>query len=165
MTKMMQKTDLNPFIINWNHLILLHGPPGGGKTSLARAIAQKLAIRLTGHFSEFKLVEINAQALFSRYFGESAGLVEKAFKSVIELAQRADHGEDNTLVCVVIDEVESLASSREKAVEGNEVADALRATNELLIALDKIRHIQNIMVFCTTNLQSAVVCVIDVDSA
>jgi DNA polymerase III delta prime subunit len=165
MTKMMQKTDLNPFIINWNRLILLHGPPGSGKTSLARAIAQKLAIRLTQHFSKFKLVEINAQALFSRYFGESAGLVEKAFQAVIDVAQQADQGEENTLVCVVLDEVESLAGSREKAVEGNEVADALRVTNELLIALDKIRHSQNIMVFCTTNLQSALVRVVEVDYA
>jgi pachytene checkpoint protein 2 len=165
MTKMMQKTDLNPFIINWNHLILLHGPPGSGKTSLARAIAQKLAIRLTQHFSKFKLVEVNAQALFSRYFGESAGLVEKAFQAVIDLAQQADRGAENSLVCVVIDEVESLAGSREKAVEGNEVADALRVTNELLIALDKIRHIHNIVVFCTTNLQSALVRSVEVDSA
>lgn len=103
--------------------MLLHGPPGTGKSTLAKALAQKLTIRLGKYFTQGKLVEINAQAVLSKWFGESSKLVGKMFDAVLALAE-----EETTLVCLVIDEVETLTSSREKASSGNECGDAVRVS-------------------------------------
>ena len=47
---------------------------------------------------------------------------------------------DDSLVCLLIDEVESLARTRQAAVSGTEPSDAIRAVNALLTQLDKIRR-------------------------
>lgn len=151
MMTIMRHTDLKQTLANWNRLILLHGPPGSGKTSLCRALAQKLSIRLGRYFTQARLVEINAHSLLSKWFGESGKQVSKLFSQIHSIAD-----DPTMLVCVLIDEVETLAGSREKAVSGNEVGDALRATNQLLTALDRLRHRSNVVMFCTSNMMEAV---------
>ncbi|KAF2454778.1 P-loop containing nucleoside triphosphate hydrolase protein [Lineolata rhizophorae] len=151
MMAMMRRPSLDMAVVSWNRLLLLHGPPGSGKTTLCRALSQKLAIRLGHHFTQGRLVEVNSQTLLSRWFGESGKLVAKAFESICSVAE-----DESTLVCVLIDEVETLTGSREKASTGSECGDALRATNQLLTALDRLRYRSNVIVLCTSNLFGAI---------
>jgi AAA+ superfamily predicted ATPase len=65
--------------------------------------------------------------------------------------------EEDTFVCVFIDEVETITARREQTIIGNEPLDAMRAVNTLLTALDRLRHHINIIVLCTSNLISALV--------
>ncbi|KAJ3316922.1 Pachytene checkpoint protein 2 [Blyttiomyces sp. JEL0837] len=102
---------VDPNIISFNKVVLLHGPPGTGKTSLCRALAQKLSIRFTDRFSYFTMVEINAHSLFSKFFSESGKLVLKMFQSIKELTS-----DPETFVVVLIDEVESLTAALQELI-------------------------------------------------
>ncbi|KAK5164019.1 uncharacterized protein LTR77_010110 [Saxophila tyrrhenica] len=151
MLSMMSQPGLNLSTFNWNRLCLLHGPPGSGKSTLCRALSQKLSIRLGNVLPNAILVEINANAMLSKYFGESGKLIGGTFERIHSMAQSR-----STLVCVVIDEVETIASLRSKSTSGSECNDGLRATNQLLTSLDRLRNLPNIIVICTSNLIDAI---------
>lgn len=126
MVGMMGKPGLNLATFNWNKLCLLHGPPGSGKSTLCRALAQKLSIRLGDQFSKAVLVEVNANALYSKFFGESGKLIESTFDEVQGLAK-----DRARLVIVIIDEVETIASSRQRSTASNECSDGLRVIGNI----------------------------------
>eukprot|EP00980_Cylindrotheca_fusiformis_P003132 scaffold721_cov131-Cylindrotheca_fusiformis.AAC.22 len=134
-------------IISWNRILLLHGPPGTGKTSLCRALANKLAIRLNHRFPRATLLEIHSHSLFSKWFSTSGKLVSSLFQMVKDMVQ----SDSSELICVLIDEVESLAASRDSGSSGDP-SDAMRAVNSLLTSLDKLRPFPNVLVMATTNL-------------
>ena len=74
---------VDPRLISWNRVILLHGPPGTGKTSLCRALAQKVMIRHGDRYESGHLIEINSHSLFSKWFSESGKLVQKMFETIM----------------------------------------------------------------------------------
>ncbi|KAF2185101.1 AAA-domain-containing protein [Zopfia rhizophila CBS 207.26] len=148
MMKLSKQPHLNPAVIYWHNLVLLYGPPGSGKTTLAQALAQKLSIRLGKVYSATKLIEVNSHTLLSKWFGESSKLVGKLFETISSIS-----ADETLLTVVIIDEVETLAGSREKAAQSNECSDAIRSTNELLQGLDKLRKRPNVVFICTSNLK------------
>ncbi|KAI8458956.1 P-loop containing nucleoside triphosphate hydrolase protein, partial [Phakopsora pachyrhizi] len=143
--------NVNPSLISWHKLVLLHGPPGTGKTSMCRALAQKVSIRLSGIYMRTELVEINSHSLFSKWFSESGKLVDCLFTRIEQMTEESD-----VFVVVLIDEVESLAGSRLSGAAESEPSDALRAVNALLTALDKLRNLRNVLLLTTSNLTGSI---------
>lgn len=92
-------------------------------------------------------MEVQADALYSKFFGESARNVGSLFRAIRELAHEAEH------VFVLLDEVESLALARGTgATDDGQPSDSMRSVNALLTALDGLRDTHNVTVLATSNL-------------
>lgn len=142
---------VDPNIISLNRVLMLHGPPGTGKTTLCKSLAQKLAIRLSDTFEHAIMVEINAHSLFSKWFSESGKLVMKVFSKIRDITE-----DPSTLVCVLIDEVESLAAARSSSLNNSEPSDAIRVVNAILTQLDSLKAYSNTLVLTTSNITGAI---------
>jgi SpoVK/Ycf46/Vps4 family AAA+-type ATPase len=148
-TLFLSDKKVNPHVISYNRVVLLHGPPGTGKTSLCRALAHKLAIHLGNRYANCKLIEINSHNLFSKWFSESGKLVQRMFDKIREHVNEPD-----SFVCVLVDEVESLTSVRKNS--GLEPNDAVRVVNAMLTQLDSIRNFPNVLILTTSNITGAI---------
>ncbi|CAI8038855.1 Pachytene checkpoint protein 2 homolog [Geodia barretti] len=98
-----------------------------------------------------QLVEINSHSLFSKWFSESGKLVQKMFQRIQELIDDSE-----SLVCVLIDEVESLTAARQSAMSGSEPSDAIRVVNALLTQLDQVKRYPNVLILTTSNVTGAI---------
>ncbi|KAI1315826.1 Pachytene checkpoint protein 2 [Mortierella claussenii] len=150
-TMLFSDKHVNPDLIAWNRVVLLHGPPGTGKTSLCRGLAQKLSIRLEGRYQHVKLLEINSHSLFSKWYSESGKLVQRMFDQIWTMVE-----DEGAFICVLIDEVESLAAARRAALSGNEPSDSIRVVNALLTQIDRLRKRKNVLILTTSNITEAI---------
>lgn len=143
--------DVNQTIVACNKIILLYGPPGTGKTTLCHGLAQKLAIRYNHLYESAILLEVNTHSLFSKWFAESGKMVKKLFDRVNEIAD-----DEKTLVFLLIDEVESIATARQSAMNGSDPSDAIRVVNALLTQIDQLTYRKNVVLMATSNLTESI---------
>jgi SpoVK/Ycf46/Vps4 family AAA+-type ATPase len=130
-------------------ILLLVGPPGTGKTSLARGLASKTARSFIG--TNFHFLEVEPHALANSSLGKSQQAVSHLLGSVV--SEQAAYGP----VIVLLDEVETLAADRSKmSLEANPV-DVHRATDAVLAQLDQlaVKHPQLLFV-ATSNFPKAI---------
>ncbi|KAH8581566.1 Pch2p like AAA ATpase [Cryptosporidium sp. chipmunk genotype I] len=138
-------------VINWNHLILLYGSPGTGKTSISRAISQKIGMRYCHRYKNIYLIEISAHSLFSKWFSESGKTVVKLFSKIKSLLE-----EPESFVNIVIDEIESISTARKQSLGRNEPSDSIRVVNALLTQIDALKKYSNTLIITTTNIPDSI---------
>lgn len=108
--------------------ILLSGPPGCGKTMIARALSAEI---------KANFVELSSSEVFNLYYGESEKIIKKKFSEA----------KAKTPAIVLIDEIDAIGSSR-LATRGDLER---RVVTTLLTEMDGLKSLGNVVVVATTN--------------
>lgn len=133
---------LDTFSLAGSGTILLEGPPGTGKTSIARGVAQQVALRTR---RPVRFVQLDAHRLSDEMLGKGPKLVEHAFRQVQQWALEMP-------TFLLLDEVESLMTCRRLASRDGNPVDAFRSVNAAIQCLDQGAAHHQLMVLCTSNL-------------
>lgn len=113
--------------------VLLYGPPGCGKTLLAKAVANE---------SEANFFAINGPEITSKYYGESEAKLREIFKKA----------EENSPSIIFIDELDAIAPKREEVTGEAEK----RVVAQLLTLMDGLKGRGQVIVIAATNRVDAV---------
>ena len=108
--------------------ILLYGPPGCGKTLIAKVLASE---------SEANMYSINGPEIMNKYYGETEARLRELFKEA----------KDNSPSIIFIDEIDAIAPKREEAYGDVEK----RVVAQLLALMDGLTDRGNVIVLGATN--------------
>ena len=114
--------------------ILLYGPPGCGKTLIARAVA---------HETNVRFFSISGPEIMQKFYGESEGFLRKFFDEATKQAPSI----------IFIDEIDSIAPKREDL--GGEHQVERRVVAQLLSLMDGLKARGQVIVIAATNLPNA----------
>ena len=113
--------------------VLLHGPPGSGKTLLAKAVANE---------SEANFILVNGPEIMNKFYGES----ERKIRSIFEEAEK------NAPSIIFFDEIDAIAPKREETYGEVE----RRVVSQLLTQMDGLKKRGKVVVIGATNRPNAI---------
>eukprot|EP00659_Diplonema_papillatum_P017431 gene17431-26794_t len=119
--------------------ILLYGPPGCGKTLMARQVGKMLNCVAP------KIV--NGPEILSKFVGES----EKNVRALFEPAEKemAEKGDESELHLIIFDEFDAIVKQRGSTRDNTGVADSV--VNQLLSKIDGVDCLNNVLLVAMTN--------------
>ena len=115
--------------------VLLYGPPGCGKTLIARAVA---------HETDVRFFSISGPEIMQKFYGESEGYLRKLFDDATRQAPSI----------IFIDEIDSIAPKREGL--GGEHQVERRVVAQLLSLMDGLKARGQVIVIAATNIPNAI---------
>ena len=126
--------------------ILLYGPPGCGKTLIAKAVANSLATKVARASGDAKarsyFLNIKGPELLNKYVGETERQIRRVFQ------QARDRSAEGWPVIVFFDEMESLFRMR-----GSGISSDMESTvvPQLLAEIDGVEALRNVIVIGASN--------------
>jgi len=131
--------------------ILLYGPPGCGKTMIAKAVANSLAKKIedrTGETTTAYFLNVKGPELLNKYVGETESKLREVFKKARDKAAGA-----NVPVVIFFDEMDSLFRMR-----GSGVSSDMEATvvAQFLSEIDGVEALENVIVIGASNRQDLI---------
>ncbi len=130
--------------------ILLYGPPGCGKTLIAKAVANALAKKIeqrTGKATSAFFLNVKGPELLNKYVGETESKLREVFKKAREKASQ------DVPVVVFFDEMDSLFRMR-----GSGISSDMEATvvAQFLSEIDGVESLNNVIVIGASNRQDLI---------
>jgi len=130
--------------------VLLYGPPGCGKTLIAKAVANSIAQKL-GHLTSKEMrsffLHVKGPELLNKYVGESERQIREVFKKAKEKA------DDGYPVIVFFDEMDALFRTR-----GSGISSDVESTivPQFLSEIDGVERLRNVIVIGASNRQDLI---------